>query len=145
VIYRRPETGFVPSLPPLAYVPDGFIRLVEPLAAGVDRQLGYAGEARFVLFYYEPRGDEVTWNDGRTYGFGLGGWRVFLEMIEPLAQRYEMNVGGTGKAGPHVLIIDRLGHQAFFAERRRAQEFLTEQSSGGVNSPAKGRNADAAE
>ena len=53
---------------PRACVPSTFIELSERLRS-MDRRLGYYGQERFVFFYYEPRGEEVIWNDGRSYGF----------------------------------------------------------------------------
>jgi hypothetical protein len=35
------------------------VALIEKSARGMDQKLAYSGKDRFVLFYYEPRGEEV--------------------------------------------------------------------------------------
>src|SRR5579863_4465115 len=35
------------------------VALIEKSVQGMDQKLGYHGQDRFVLFYYEPRGEEV--------------------------------------------------------------------------------------
>src|SRR3954454_8905649 len=74
-------------LPPAAEVLAGFQPAPRQSSlASLDRALGYFGEARYVCFRYEPRGEEVVWNDGRTYGFGSGGWQPFLGHVIPAAR-----------------------------------------------------------
>ena len=108
-------------------VPDGFHRLDRPLYDGIDRKLGYFGEGRYVLFYYEPRGEEVIWDDGRSYGFGLGAWRTFLEHIEPLTRRYGVDLGYGDEPQKHALVIDRDAHEAYFARRDSAKALVRTQ------------------
>ena len=101
-----------------------FVPLSERLPAGIDRRLGYCGDAPFVSFYYEPRGEEVVWEDGRTYGFGSGGWCAFLAVIAPLARRYGADLGDGAAAGKDVLLLDRLRGSAYFAPRGSARRFV---------------------
>jgi hypothetical protein len=110
-------------------VPAGFRTLSERQQQWVDpRRLGYFGQGRFVFFYYEPRGEEVVWNDGRTYGFGCGGWMAFQEDVAPLARSYGADMGDERRPGPHVLVVDReLGH-AYFADRATAERFVIAQA-----------------
>jgi hypothetical protein len=110
-----------------AAVPADFQRVAELCRPGLGRKLGYRGEQRFVLFYYEPRGDEVMWKDGRSYGFGQGGWCVFLQHIMPLADRYEVDLGSSTASGTHVLLVDRELELAYFVQRQRAEQFLMDQ------------------
>ena len=105
-------------------IPPGFIRLDEPSLPAIHRQLGYFGEARYVVFYYETRGEEVVWNDGTSFGFGSGGWDLFSSRVGPLAKQYDVNVGATGDDRTHVLLIDRRDGTAFFAEEIQAERFL---------------------
>lgn len=107
-----------------ASVPDQSILIGEGLHRVLDRRLGYCGDDRFVLFYYEPRGEEVMWMDSRRHGFGLGGWRIFLEDIAPLAARYGVDVGVSGPRRTHALVLDRLGGLAYFVPRDSAEEFI---------------------
>ena len=48
-----PDTARVADAPP-----PGFLALSERLPPYLDRSLGYVGDDRFVIFYYEPRGEE---------------------------------------------------------------------------------------
>jgi hypothetical protein len=122
------------ALPPWVEVPADFTSLAEPLPAGLDRRLGYPGERRFVAFRYEPRGEEVIWDDGHTYGFGTGGWSAFLDRVAPLAARYgvdlgiEPNVATPRRRPTHhtaVLLLDRTGGCAYFAGRASTERFLS--------------------
>src|SRR5687768_7130076 len=74
-------------------VPPGFLRLTGRLQQRIDRALGYFGQARFVFFYFGPRGEEVVWNDGHSYGFATGGWKTFGDKILPLAHAQGLNLG----------------------------------------------------
>ena len=100
--------------------------LREPLPDGLDRQLGYFGNARYCLFYFDPRAESAVWNDGRSYGFGLGSWRAFGDCVEPLAQRYGVTLGG-GRSGGSVLVIDRRDRSAYFVAWRKAEQLVGEQ------------------
>lgn len=103
------------------------MELSERLHPWLDRKLGYFGDARFVMFYWEPRGQEVMWNDGRSYGFGTGAWSFFSAKIAPLANRYSVRLGDGDTAGHQALVIDRVRRHAYFAHRDLAEAFLTRQ------------------
>lgn len=114
-----------PAVPPGLGVPSDFVKLSEPVLAWIDRKLGYFGNDRFVLFYYEPRGEEVVWKDGRSYGFGTGAWCAFHEQIAPLFNRYAADLGKCEAPDDHALVIDRQTRRAYFAQRQKAEEFLS--------------------
>jgi hypothetical protein len=76
------------------------------------------------MFYYESRGEEVVWNDGARFGFGSGGWDLFVSRVGPLAQRHGVNVGVGADYHTHVLLIDRRDGIAFFAGEIEAERFL---------------------
>lgn len=107
-------------LTPLA----GFDRLSERVLQWIDRKLGYFGASRFVFFYYEPRGQEVMWNDGRSYGFGSGGWMAFGDEVAPVAARHGVDLGDESHKGRQVLLLDRTKGDAYFADRRSAERFV---------------------
>lgn len=109
-------------------VPSDFVPVRQCLHQSIERKLGYFRQARFVMFYYEPRGAEVVWNDGGSYGFGCGGWMTFLDEIAPLARRQGINIGGDEEAGDHVLVVDRELKQAWFADRDSAKSLIAEQA-----------------
>jgi hypothetical protein len=114
------------ALPLGQAVPSEFLLISEPLYPWLDRKLGYFGDAPFVLFYYEPRGDGVAWNDGRCHGFEAGAWYAFVEQIAPLMDLYEVNLGSSVAEGPDVLLIDRVQGQAYFAEHKEAQRWVAQ-------------------
>ena len=104
--------------------PAGLLRLGNCLKHCIDRKLGYSGQDRFVLFHYEPRAQEVMWRDGRSYGFGSGGWQAFFDEVEPVAREHGISIGNDTRPGDHVLVVDRIEGEAWFADRRRAQEMV---------------------
>jgi hypothetical protein len=103
------------------------VQLPHGLSRSIDRKLGYMGHARLVSFHYEPRGEEVVWNDGRSYGFGSGGWLAFGDEIAPLAERYGVDLGSDDGPGDHVLVIDRSTRHAYFAQRAAAEAIVAGQ------------------
>lgn len=107
--------------------PPDFIQISHRLSIHADRQLGYHRDERFVGFYYEPRGQEIIWQDGSSYGFGLGGWRFFTQYVEPITRFYDVHIGDAHVAGGHILILDRLYNHAYFAPRESAERFLANQ------------------
>lgn len=111
----------------VAEIPAGFMALHRGLHPWVDRKLGYFGDARFVMFYYEPRGEEVIWRDSCSYGFAAGAWCFFDDEIAPVAKTYHVNLGSSQSQGREALIIDRLKRQAYFAERKTAEQFIAHQ------------------
>ncbi|MGA2499124.1 MAG: hypothetical protein ABSH20_15390 [Tepidisphaeraceae bacterium] len=112
------------TAPANASAPAGFLRLGKCLKQCLDRKLGYSGEDRFVLFHYEPRGQEVMWRDGRSYGFGHGGWQAFFDEVEPVAREHGISVGDDTRPADHVLVVDRVEGEAYFADRKRAQKLV---------------------
>jgi hypothetical protein len=107
--------------------PSGFVELTGRLQQRIDRVLGYFGQSRFVFFYFEPRGEEVIWNDGHSYGFATGGWCAFGEEIIPLARSCGAHVGDVDGNGEHVLLIDRITGNAYFAPREAAKRLVAAQ------------------
>jgi hypothetical protein len=105
-------------------LPAEFGELVEFREVSVEHKLGYFGDDRFVLFGYAPEGGEVVWKDGRSYGFGTGGWQTFLEEIAPLAARHGADLGTLTAAGTHVLVMDRERGTLCTAPREAAEAFM---------------------
>ena len=112
-----------------------FVTVMEKAVRCMDEMLGYRGPDRFVLFYYEPRGEEVLWRDSASYGFATGAWSTFLSEVGPVAEHYNVDVGCNGIPARDVLLIDRRDRRAYFAERHEAIQFLAaiagEQTRGG--------------
>ena len=108
----------------------GLIKVDARLRQRIDRALGYFGQSRFVFFYFEPRGEEVVWNDGHSYGFATGAWVVFDRKISPLARSHGVNLGDADGEGGHVLLIDRMTGEAYFAPRDQAERLVCQQGDG---------------
>jgi hypothetical protein len=96
------------------------VALIEKSLRGMDQKLGYHGEDRFVLFYYEPRGEEVIWQDSHSSGFSTGFGQCFIDELSPVAEVHKVNVGNSGSPGKQVLLIDRAERHAYFVERDEA-------------------------
>jgi hypothetical protein len=77
--------------------------------SGLDRQLGYRGEDRFVLFYYDESADGLVWKDRHQYGFGS--WIFFDQKVEPLLQSLAWHTHQV------VLLMDRALKQAFLVKQ----------------------------
>jgi hypothetical protein len=103
-----------------------FVAVLEKTVTCMDRMLGYRGQDRFVIFYHEPRAEEVVWRDSHSYGFVTGAWSTFMDEVAPVAEHYRVDVGCDGKPPTHVLLIDRLERRAYFAVRREAIAFLAQ-------------------
>lgn len=88
--------------------------------------LSYRGADRFVIFYHEPRAEEVVWRDSHSYGFVTGAWSTFMDEVAPVADHYRVDVGCNGISPTHVLLIDRSQRRAYFAVRSEAMQFLAE-------------------
>ena len=116
------------NVPEPARLPTGFRSVSGRSLQQMDRQLGYFGSGRYVFFYYEPRGQEVIWNDGRSYGFGFGGWQIFTQDVAPVAEHHGADLGNLDRRGSHVLLLDRTLGQAYFADHAVAEQFLAEQA-----------------
>lgn len=125
---RFPDSSEGFDAVPGSLLPPDFIEISHRLTYLADRKLGYHRDERFVIFYYEPRGQEIIWQDGSSYGFGLGGWRFFTLYVEPLMRSYDVHIGDAEIAGRHVLVLDRLANHAYFAPRDSAERFLAHQA-----------------
>jgi hypothetical protein len=62
--------------------PDGFIFL--GYWGFISEGLGYEGTARYVGWYWEPCGDELTWYDGRIGLCGAENWYAWVRTVAPL-------------------------------------------------------------
>lgn len=100
-----------------------FVVLSESLPGRLERQLGYFGNARLCLFYFDAQADGVMWKDGRSQGFGSGAWKAFGEHIEPLARQYGVSLSSQRGAGC-VLLVDRETRTAYFADWQSAHAVI---------------------
>ncbi len=125
------DTAVAHALP----IPPDFTELIELRSVAIEHKLGYFRDEPFVLFAFSPEGGEVIWKDGRSSGFGTGGWRMFLDRIAPVARRYGADVGDIDRAGTHAVLMDRVRGAVYVATFESAQRFLFEAN--GLSVPAR--------
>jgi hypothetical protein len=99
-----------------------------PVPANVAALCGYPGEARYVGLCWQPCGDEVEYDDGRTAG--TGNWAAYLAFTQhlavgPLLAAYDL--GSSDGEPEHILIVDQAERKAFVADQRTGREFLRRQ------------------
>ena len=109
-------------------LPACFKEVVELAGSALERKLGYLGNARFVVFSFHPMASEVIWNDGRSSGFGGGGWQTFLTDCVPAARRVGAHLGSRSDAGSEVLLLDRTAGNTYAVARECAEEFLAREN-----------------
>lgn len=129
---RMPLSSRFSDLPPVGAgdsMPADFIEILDTLPAQIDRQLGYFGRARFVAFRYEPRAEDVMWSDESSFGIATGAWQVFHDDVRPIADLYDVNVGGEKEPADSVLLYDRIRGIGYFAPREAAASFLERRKS----------------
>lgn len=105
----------------------------DALGQGIERALGYSGQDRFVLFYYDPQSQQVIWRDGRSYGSADGQPSSVFGELEARARACGVSVGDDRGPGDHALLVDRIGRRASFAYREVAQEFLARRLASAAN------------
>jgi hypothetical protein len=103
-----------------------FRQILDRLPSGIDRQLGYSAAAAWVLFYFDQRAEDIIWDDGHTYGIGTGGWRVFEELIEPIAQTHHAELGSNAHA-IMAFVLNRETNSAYFVELSEARRVVRDQ------------------
>jgi hypothetical protein len=105
-------------------LPPDAIELPELRGASIEHRLGYFADEPVVVFGYCPGGGEVIWKDGRSSGFGTGGWRAFLQEFAPLVTSRGASAGDLTSVGTHVLWMDRPRGTVYAVPRQSAEEFL---------------------
>jgi len=108
--------------PPYQSDPADIRRLEQSLQQGIEQQLGYRGQDRFVLFYFDPQTQRVMWRDSRACG--AGEQSGLFRLVEATAKACGVSVGSATGPGDHALLMDRVAHRATFSFREQAQEFL---------------------
>ena len=64
------------------------------------------------------------WSDESSFGIATGAWQVFHDDVQPIADLYDVNVGGEKKPADSVLLYDRIRAIGYFAPRQAAEAFL---------------------
>ena len=118
--YQDQDYPDQPDPPRGVKVPEEFVKLSERLHPNIDGKLGYTGESRWVMFYYEGTWGGVVWRDASSHGCSMAGMWPFLDAISPLADVYEVNLGSDVTRPTHALVLDRWSRAAYFAPFERA-------------------------
>ena len=99
-----------------------------PVPPSLVEAFGYQGDSRYVAFHWEPVGDELMFDDGRSAG--TGEWYAFERWREHpavSARLPDVNLGYSDLEATHWLIIDRARNSACVAHVSTAQAFLNQQ------------------
>jgi hypothetical protein len=102
------------------------------LPAGFLTAFGYPGGRRFVALYWEPAGDEATYDDGTSSACGLSNNWLYLDFIHqlPVAGWLEENgihLGNSDQPASHWLVIDSTTGELYAAPRRQAHAIVFRQ------------------
>src|SRR4051794_2221724 len=105
-----------------------WMRLDVPVPPQLEEAMGYAGEARWVRFYWHPCGDEAEFDDGQLSG--TGDWMGFLAFVghaqvAPKLAGYDL--GSSDGEARHCLLLDRSERALYVAPMRSAGRFLVAQ------------------
>ena len=109
-------------------LPDGWLQ-----------SFGYPGGRRFVALYWEPCGDEASYEDGISSAIGLSDNWLYLGFIhQPHVYRWleehGLNLGNSDEAAQHWLIADASTGELFAAPVRQAHAIVRAQQLPGHSS-----------
>lgn len=95
--------------------------------------LGYRGGRRFVAIFWEPCGDESSYDDGRNSACGMTDNYQYLALVRQLETRawLEENgivLGDSERAAEHCLLIDACIGEFYACPWHEAQAHLARQS-----------------
>src|SRR5262249_33131647 len=100
-----------------------------PVPPMLEAAFGYAGQARYVGFYWESAGDELAYDDGRC---GLAGaewdaWLLFTRhhLVAPVLAAYDL--GNSDAPARHWLILDRQTRTLAVAPVQEARTVVRQQ------------------
>lgn len=89
--------------------------LAAPVPPMLEEALGYDGTARLVAFYWDPNGDECSWNDGRLSVCGANWWAWLAYTQHPLICLHLLpyDLGSSEAPASHWLVLDREARQLY--------------------------------
>ncbi|MBA3822454.1 MAG: hypothetical protein H0X24_00960 [Ktedonobacterales bacterium] len=99
-----------------------------PMPAVFERALGYGRNARYLVLYWDPCGDEVTWDDGEM--LTQGNWQSFLVFVNhaaiaPVLDGYDL--GGSDAPARDGLVLDRQTRHVYAGPLPSARRFVAAQ------------------
>lgn len=104
------------------------LTVLAPVPPMLEAAVEYDGRARYVALYWEPAGDEVMYDDGRTGA--TGAWDAFLlYKRHPLVAAHlePYSLGSSDAPAEHWLILDRTTRGLSIAPVAEARRFLRTQ------------------
>jgi hypothetical protein len=107
-------------------------QLFVPVPPMLAEAIGYSGtsfgqplDARYVAFYWERAGDEVTYDDSKFSGTGeYTGFLAFVEHPKVAVHLQHCDFGSSETAPLHMLLLDRTEHKLYALPVRLARRFL---------------------
>jgi hypothetical protein len=95
------------------------------LPPGFLAAFGYPCARRFVALYWEPCGDEASWDDGVSSACGMSDNWLYLDFIrQPHVQQWidanGLHLGNSDESAQHWLLADALTGDLYAALRREA-------------------------
>lgn len=83
---------------------------------------GYNSDARYVGFYWDHAGDELTWLDGRRSLCGAE-CQYFIKFAS-LHQINKHRIGDSDTLPTNYLLVDRKSNNLYVGDKRLVEEFL---------------------
>src|SRR3954471_21763287 len=95
------------------------------LHAGFLAAFGYPSARRFVALYWEPCGDEASWDDGVSSAVGMSDNWLYLDFIrQPQVRQWidanGLNLGNSDESAQHWWVADSTTGDLYAAPRREA-------------------------
>lgn len=117
-----PPTGPIPPLQVLTL-------LTAPVPPMLEAAIDYDGDARWVGFYWEPAGDEASFDDGQISVCGAN-WGAYLgytqhRAVWPHLALYDF--GSSDEPARHWLVLDRCDRKLYAGPWQLASAFLRRQ------------------
>jgi hypothetical protein len=112
--------GALPAEKP-EHPPTGRLQVPVPPGDLLERALGYAGDAEWVCFWWEPAGDEARWSDGqRSADAEWTGYLLYTRhpRVAPALWPYEL--GSSDTEARHKLLLHRPTRQLYAETAREA-------------------------
>lgn len=109
-------------------MPDPFTDLKLTVPPGFEAALGYAGDRRYVAFYWSPIGDELMYTDGETSADGeYSAWLLWSRHITVAPALTGFDFGSSEAPARHWLLFDRQDRRVYAGDAGQVEAFLAAQ------------------
>lgn len=107
---------------------DTFTDLKLTAPPGLEEALGYAGNRRYVAFYWSPIGDELMYTDGETSAEGeYSAWLLWHRHITVAPALLGFDLGSSEEPARHWLLLDRQDRRVYAGDAGEVEDFLAAQ------------------